>query len=644
MLTAVLVWLLAPPAADDPPAGEVGSTGYAIVGTVRDADTGEPVVGAVMKFLDDAARSDGRLIEATTGADGRYRAAVPLGSITMWFPRMPPGYWLEESDDRAYLATTPQQPQVTHDLAARRGLVWPVRVDGGTDNVYLSVTDEPDVGEFEKAIRRNLGASWIRKARTAARGDGLDGGRITIPGTSGRASFGGLGGPSGLQFEPEFDPQAVISAKPVDDIPEGIETAVRLTDGEGRTATVYNGSVELKDGRATLVFVGQTIDNPKLGDQPYIGRIVDEAGNGIAGALVRSAYGTGSHTSSMENDGVRTDAEGRFESVVSVHAKAVDNITMGLVVTADGWVAAEVDPKPLTADLAAIDFGDITLNPARTATVRTVDAEGRPLAGVIVQPDGGFGMRSLAVRTDEQGVGVIDGLSSPSIRLEGRYAGRIGKTLVLPGSGDEDVKLTLRPFGDPDAEFVKPTPLKVGRPAPPWMTGPWSDGVVRSPLDSSGRVLVIQFWTPSRGGERLFDAETAAALQRHFEGRDVDFVTILEKDYDLTLVERVRERTGWTAPAAVDTPLNVYVGNTFFLYGNIANSAIVIVGRDGRVAFDQYADFRRNDPTAMPRAARAAGLEWPIDSSLPESEQLDRIMEIQQARMAAVIEDALAAE
>ena len=126
---------------------------YFVTGVVREAGTDKPVAGAKVQFLDSSAQDpQQRLRIGTTDAQGRYRIAVPMGSIRLWFPELKPGYWMGAKESMHEVITSPDAPVAEHDLIVRKAPVWQVQVDGdltppdspSSPNRIIFAMEEPD--------------------------------------------------------------------------------------------------------------------------------------------------------------------------------------------------------------------------------------------------------------------------------------------------------------------------------------------------------------------------------------------------------------------------------------------------------------------------------------------------------------------
>jgi thiol-disulfide isomerase/thioredoxin len=105
---------------------------YFVTGAVREQGTENPVAGAKVQFLDSSAQDpQQRLRIGVTDAQGRYRIAVPMGGIRLWFPELKPGYWMGAKESMHEVVTSPETPVAEHDLIVRKAPVWHVTLDGG---------------------------------------------------------------------------------------------------------------------------------------------------------------------------------------------------------------------------------------------------------------------------------------------------------------------------------------------------------------------------------------------------------------------------------------------------------------------------------------------------------------------------------
>ena len=146
--------------------------------------THKPIADAKVNVLNSTESDPSkRLLSGTTDSDGRYRIEVPLGSVRLWYSRLKPGYWLEPDENIKELVTTPDQPIVTHDIAANIGIAWPVLVtveDGIPDGaeVMVSLTEVEDDATRQKMLSGE-GVSFMKSVNSS----------MSTLGASGRGAF-----------------------------------------------------------------------------------------------------------------------------------------------------------------------------------------------------------------------------------------------------------------------------------------------------------------------------------------------------------------------------------------------------------------------------------------------------------------------
>jgi hypothetical protein len=419
---------------------------YYVAGRVVD-ENGQPIAGAQLNFLVDSEQDlDKRGLRGTTDADGRYRVEVPLGSFKLWFPRLKPGYWLADADSHVALATTPERPLVTHEIAARTGAVWPLRVvvPGGIpegSELLASVYEVPD-DKVRRDWLAGLHVSFQKSPECAISALAADGtGALTQCGESGKllVSIGGAAVESMLAeilVEPGFDRTRVKSIAPAAET-----NKITMTDEAGRTATIDKAKVTLEGGRPLLTF-----HLKRLPTQDYTGRVVDEQDQPLAGVRVGGAIGFGKLGGSGATSAVATtDADGKF--VFSLPLQKWHDERLRLVFNKNGYAAIDSGNIEIPATASPpIDVGCFVLTPGHSLPVRVVDENGKPLAGAAVEAQNSYAQRREAVRTDLAGRAVLRNLPPGEARVYAHHGPLVRQaTLKVSDPPGEEATLELEP-------------------------------------------------------------------------------------------------------------------------------------------------------------------------------------------------------
>jgi len=205
-----------------------------------------------------------------------------------------------------------------------------------------------------------------------------------------------------------------------------------------------------------------------------VGRVVDEADEPVAGAVVRlvPSVGTTSYRrrplARSRNDGASgtTTADGTFR---------IADLTGGrydLEVAAPGFAPAIVPGVEVPEGAGATDLGTVVLSPGLRIAGRIVDPEGRPVegAGVTPRPAETFGLgfatragdRERVVSAADGGFEIVDLAAGRPVDLEVERTGYADNTVrgVSPPLA-EPLRVVLRPTVTVRGEVVDPEGLPV---------------------------------------------------------------------------------------------------------------------------------------------------------------------------------------
>lgn len=191
------------------------------------------------------------------------------------------------------------------------------------------------------------------------------------------------------------------------------------------------------------------------------GRVVDSAGEPVAGAEVRIWRLPDQPVKFDGSDALLTDAEGRFVSPDVLARGATAQIVAG----APGMLAGRSGLTSIVKDAVAIRLPDITLKGLRLVTGRVVDRRDQPVDGATVFNSGDGHERAEArskgggkfVLSDVPEGGVFLFAEKPGYRFTGVRlpAGRAEATLVLTSLDEPaEPKATLPPLLSSDEEYA----------------------------------------------------------------------------------------------------------------------------------------------------------------------------------------------
>jgi thiol-disulfide isomerase/thioredoxin len=360
-----------------------------------------------------------------------------------------------------------------------------------------------------------------------------------------------------------------------------------LTDEAGATATIGKAEVTLQDGLPLLTFhVGRRAPQSV---QRLTGQIVDEGGAPVE--AVRVGLVTGSDTGSGDTRiFATTDERGRFELDAPIQDSKQKH-WVNLVVTKEGYASFDsrhFDIPQKASD--AIDCGKLTLPPACSVPVRTVDENDQPLAGAVVEPMGSYAQRRQAIRTDEQGLGVLHNLPAGVIRLHAMFGPLTNQSQIVvdPQSAEgEVVTLRLRELKPPATQAQPmPEPPPIGAAAPELSIVEWTDGQAHTLGDYHGKVVVLDFWGIWCSA-CLNGLPARKELETKYAGRtDIVFLGIHSAGTDMSQVKKLQQLKNWTLITGLDKGDDVASGTTARAYGARGWPTTVIIDREGKVAYN----------------------------------------------------------
>lgn len=614
---------------------------YFVVGTVREAGTNNPIAGAEVRLLVESEQDLAkRGPKGISDADGKYRIEVPMGNVKLWFPWLKPGYWLPSKEAMRDIVTSPEQPEAVHDIFANKSPVWNVQVIGDlSESPMISAMEEPDAAKRAALIRHEY-VTWDKSPLQAfSHLDANGRGTLTQVGTSGGLFVGIVNVQAELVVEPGFDNTQVVSA---DRLPDSKTT--KMIDKAGKQATVSEATVSVDNGVPLLTF--QLKSTTPIAFQKLTGRVVDDMGEPILGARIGAAGGKEKEGNSVWPIDTVTDEDGRFQLDVPIQEAISNNLQFAAIVSKDGYAGIDTEYIDTTKDFNKIDFGTIKLAKGHSLPVQVVDSNGKPLAGATIEPGNAYSLRSQAVRSDANGRATLNNLPSGVIRATASHGGQsISTKLVVSKDESENTVTTLKLAAPPSPQangVQRNETLGIGTTAPDWDLKGWSDGKDRKIADYRGKVLVLDFWGVWCG-PCVSAIPSMQALAEKYEPKDVVFLGIHTPDGELDQIRKLKKLRGWTAPSGIDRGTSNADGTTSSAYGIRGYPSVLIIDRQGKVAFNSGIEPKDRDAfmEEMGELAKANGIAWPPNEKAPQSEQEENMSKLMQAMFSREIDRVL---
>lgn len=607
---------------------------YYVTGSVFDEETRKPIAEASLRFL--ILGPNRRTEIVATDAEGRYRLEVPLGSVRLWTPELKPGYWLEHTKAIQPLATTPDKPVATLDIAAKRGPIWPVQVtvDNGIPEggqLIVSIMEIADDATRKKMVNREPVSFQTSPASALTSLDKEGRGAVTQCGTSGKLFVGiGMTGDSAqevmgmsaeIHADPAFDNTQVKSVAPV---PGTSSSWVELVDARGAKARISNArAVTVTDGRP---LVSYQLHRQKLVKQEFAGLLIDAAGKPVRDVRVGAAVGHIDGGSGESPVSTMSDAEGRFRLQLPLDPFFAEGKQfLNLVFNKDGYAGFDSRNIPLRKlSGAAIELGKFTLQVGRSLPIRVVDARDRPLVGAVVEPMSDYALRRLSIRTDAEGRGTLRNLPAGVVEVQVSLADQVENLKLVVSSTDADnteTKLRIKsaaapPVVNDNARLTEP--IAIGKNAPELTIEKWTDGTEHRLADYRGKVVVLDFWgTWCRGC--VTNIPMLQELADKYEARGVVFLGIHTPEGDFEQINKLRKLKSWKAATGVDRGTTTTDGASAAGYGVHGYPTIIVIDAAGKVAFNSsippkdMAGFMKG----MQQLAVSLQIPWP----LPEGDE-----------------------
>jgi RNA polymerase sigma factor (sigma-70 family) len=617
------------PASSPEPKTTQPTATYRLTGSVQVEGTGEPVAGAMVDVMiaDSGQGHRGADRTAVSGADGRYTIDLPPGSARCWRLIAPVGYWApHDSQKSEEFVVSRDEPVYRKDYAIRRGTVWDFRITRAHEAKPLPGV----VTAFDKGVFFRSAVDEAGRVRLTLP---TEEGRLTV--SAGETLMAADPVQVILEWNPGFRPDHVASVTNLG----GSPAQCRLSDDDGKTATISRtdkGRAEPRlDGGKLVVEVTLPEPDPKaFGD--LSGKVVDVSGQPVAGALValiRVEEHGGSGMSADDGHNVMTDAQGAFRLRSIPRAGSTGKpVTIQLAVTKEGY--AGIDTKRIVFQPGAgnaIQVAEIvTLTPGVSVSGTVVDPNGKPLAGVWIEPSGSYANRSQFTKTDDAGRFTVRDLPTGMVPLSFHYGTLMAQSKYLALRGADPLTIKLEPVPDATkfrarsdaakAARDRAKPLALGTPAPEWVSGVWSDGLSRKLADYRGKVVILNFWgtwcAPCVG-----ELPSLEKLRAKYEPLGVVFLTLHTPGENEKTVRKVLEMKKASLIFAFDRDrkrdavfeLN---GMTAERYGVRGYPTLVMINRQGNVVFHSGIDSKEG-VAAMKALGKKMGL---AESTMTEAD------------------------
>jgi thiol-disulfide isomerase/thioredoxin len=608
-----------------------------IAGSMTVAGTNEPVSGATIRVTILRVGQDGgyQSVDGTTDVEGRYSIEVPIGNVRLGTFTLPPGYWTDTSIENG--VTSAAKPVFVKDYSVRRGPIWRVRVQDAKHQGPV-----PSMMCIVTRLEANNYASSF--AETDAEGIA----RITPPGLRGEFQLAASDlkdlvkwqetKPAHLTIEAGFHVDKVVEIKPA-----AKGESFQIKDKEGKSTTVRGARVALDHGSVLLDFGVEPCAATVVGD--VIGTVVDEKGQPIAGAKVAIARQMADGTGGANQFGATSGADGRFAiNDVWTRTSAKAGERLSVVVVKDGFAGSDSTTLELPRNpKTPIDFGQITMSRGKSIRVRVLDLAGKPAVGAWVEPTDNYAVRNQVTMTDDHGECVIRNLPQGRIGLTAIYGSRYARAVAVVGDSATTVTLRLRPIPPAPQAATKPDehrPIAIGQRAPALNVARWTDGKTRSLDDFKGKVVALDFWG-IWCKSCIATLPAMKNLMTKYKDRDVVFLSVHTAGTDIEQLRGFQQQQKWEPLTGLDLGDDVIEGATAKTYGVQGYPTLLIIGRDGCVAWST--DQNLQDGMKMiERAARALSIPWPIDEKGPEKDLIEKMCRIQEFLITEAIDQALA--
>jgi hypothetical protein len=132
-------------------------------------------------------------------------------------------------------------------------------------------------------------------------------------------------------------------------------------------------------------------------------------------------------------------------------------------------------------------------------------------------------------------------------------------------------------------------------------------------------------------------------LRSRYKDRDVVFFGVHTAGTDMAIVKRLLKQQDWDITVGLDTGDDIDTGETVRRYAIQGYPCVIIVDRNGTIAFNS-GDVPKDREALMrdfEAEAKSAGVPWPVDKDATEEEVLKRMTKIQVSMYGRKIDEAL---
>ncbi len=201
--------------------------------------------------------------------------------------------------------------------------------------------------------------------------------------------------------------------------------------------------------------------------------------------------------------------------------------------------------------------------------------------------------------------------------------------------------------GDAEPLPPPPEPIYPGQAAPPLKVASWTDGKSHGQENFGDKVVVLIFSESPGDLNEITENKAAIAvmkrLQAQYSAQGAVFVEIFTADTDMAQVHAFHKARGYNTLAGVDEAAEFGAGATSRAYLGGAHTGLVIIGRDGKVTFNDDALEEEAGMQLFFESARALSLPWPLDENAPEEELVQQQVQIFEHLVGTQLNKALAA-
>ena len=159
-----------------------------------------------------------------------------------------------------------------------------------------------------------------------------------------------------------------------------------------------------------------------------------------------------------------------------------------------------------------------------------------------------------------------------------------------------------------------------GTVAPEWEISVWIDGKARSLADYKGKVVFIDFWGIWCGPCRRMIPALKEVEKKYRDGTVV-FLSIHTPGNSMDEITEALKQESWSPLVGLDSGQVTTDGITSMRYGVRGYPTIVIIDKEGLIAYNST-DAKRRDDKEMEALAKEAGLPWPLDQGIEDTDQL----------------------